>query len=134
MYFFFHSNEVAICEAQFFITPLTKNIHTSPKIILGPHKCFQHTQLWLSQIFPILLPNLGPHKYFSYHYQNWTTKLYHLYKGPHSFILWAKSKKPKHSYQAHCYTTLIKAHCYMTLLQSPLLQETLTKPVATWNS
>ena len=34
----------------------------APKIILGPHKCFQHTQLWLSQIFPILLPNLGPHK------------------------------------------------------------------------
>ena len=107
----------------------------APKIILVPHKYFQHiTQLGLSQIFPILLQNLGLHKYFSYHYQKWTTKLYHLYKGPNSFILWAKSKKPKHSYQVHCYMTLLKAYCYITLLQSPLLHNTLTKSVATWNS
>ena len=83
-----------------FICPLTYK----------PHKLF-----WVPQIFPILSPNkffvllpkLGPHKYFSYHYQNWAIKLYYLYK------------KLKLIYQ---YDNLYKVRCHMT---------SITKPIAT---
>ena len=96
-------------------------------------KYFSHIiQLVLSQIFPILLPNLGPYKYFSYRYQNWVTKLYHLYKSPNSFIFWEKPKRPnKTPYKARCYMALLLNHCYMALLQCPLLYGTLAKPIAT---
>ena len=106
-----------------FICPLTKNTHTSPINNFGP-----------SQIFLILLPNLGPHKYLSYHYQNWVTKLYHLYKNSNSFILWAKPKKPnKTLYKAHCYTTpYYKDHCNTTLFTKFVAtRHSITKPVAT---
>ena len=76
--FFFHSNEVAICEVQFFIRPLTKNIHTSPKNYFGPSKIFPTyystqaltniphiiTQLGPTQILLIPLPKLD-HKIIS---------------------------------------------------------------------
>ena len=111
-----------------FISPLTKIPIQAHKLFWAPTnisnilpKYFPYiTQLGLSQIFPILLPNLsstnishtspinyfgpsqiffilpslGPHKYLSYHYQNWATKLCHLYKSPNSFTLWANPKKP----------------------------------------
>ena len=96
----------------------------APKIILGPHKCFQHTQLWLSQIFPILLPKLGPHKYFSYHYQI----------GPQNYIISTKAQthlscgqNPKSP------NTLTKPIAHDTL-KSSLLHDTLTKPIATRKS
>ena len=89
------------------------------------------------QIFPTnypnishILPNLSLHKYFSYHYQNWATKLYCLYINSNLFILWAKHKKPnKTLLKGRCYMAPLKpvatqhpkVHCYMTLLQSPLL-------------
>ena len=91
------------------------------------------TQLGPSQIVPIIshiLPNLSLHKYFSDHYQNWTTKLYCLYISSNLFILWAKHKKPnKTLLKTHCYIASLKSvatwhpkvHCYTTLLQNPLL-------------
>ena len=36
---------------------------------------------------------MGPHKYFSYHYQIWATKIYYLYKSPNLFFLWEKPQK-----------------------------------------
>ena len=91
------------------------------------------TQLRPSQIVPIIshiLPNLSLHKYFSYHYQNWATKLYCLYINSNLFILWGKHKKPnKTLLKGRCYMAPLKpvatqhpkVHCYVTLLQSPLL-------------
>ena len=58
--YFFHSNEVAICEVQFFITPLTKNIHTSPKNYFGPSQMFStYPTLALTNI-PHIITQLGP--------------------------------------------------------------------------
>ena len=42
-----------------FISPLTKNTHMSPYIILGPHKYFSH----IIQIFSMIL---GSHQFFIY--------------------------------------------------------------------
>ena len=109
-----------------FICPLTKNTHTSPINYFGP-----------SQILPILLPNLGPHKYFPYYYQNWVTKLHNLYKSLNSFILWEKPKKPnKILYKARYYTTpYYKDHCYTTLFTKLIAtRHSITKPVATQHS
>ena len=102
-----------------FISLLTKIPIQAYKLFWAPTnisnkllKYFPHiTQLGPSQI----LPNLGLHKYFSHHYQNWVTKFCHLYKSPNSFTLWAKPKKPN--------KTLLKARCYT----APL------KPVVTWH-
>ena len=91
-----------------FISPLTKNIHMSPHIILSPHKYFPH----ITQIFSMIL---GSHKYFlykapqiamcpltnitcyipriiqlkfstnkysSYYYQNWAAKLHYPHTRP----------------------------------------------------
>ena len=124
-----------------FISLLTKIPIQAYKLFWAPTnipnklpKYFPHiTQLRPSQIVPIIshiLPNLSLHKYFSYHYQNWATKLYCLYINSNLFILWAKHKKPnKTLLKARCYmaplkpvaTQYPKVRCYITLLQSPLL-------------
>ena len=53
-YNFSHMSHVSISFAH---SP--KNTHISSKNYFG-----------LSQIFPILIPKLGPNKYFPYYYQN----------------------------------------------------------------
>ena len=91
-----------------FISPLTKNTHMSPPIILSPHKYFPH----ITQLFSMIL---GSHKYFlyktpqiamgpltnitryiphiiqlkfstnkysSYYYQNWAAKLHYPHTRP----------------------------------------------------
>jgi len=57
--------------------------HTSTINYFGPTQYFSHiiTQLRPTQVLIIPLPN-------------WATKLYHLYKSPNSFTLWAKPKNP----------------------------------------
>jgi len=62
------------------------------------------TKIGPTQILSILLLKFGPHKYFSYYYQNWTTKLYQ------SIPIYLVSKTQKAQpiyYKAHCYTTPI---------------------------
>ena len=118
-YNFSHMSHVSISFAH---SP--KNTHISPKNYFGPSQIFN---IGPTQIFLILLPKLGPHKYFSYHYQDWATKLYHLYERPYSFILWAKPKKPNkfitttwHSLQNSLLDgTYYKICYYMTPITKP---------------
>ena len=89
--------------------PLTNITHYIPHI----------TQLGLS------------HKYLSYHYQNWATKLYHLYKKPKLIYLVGKIQKAQQNSltnpvatwhpKAYCYMALLQTRCYTALLLSPLL-------------
>ena len=77
------------------------------------------TKIGPTQILSILLLKFGPHKYFSYYYQNWTTKLYHLYESPYPFIL---STKPKRHNQS-----ITKLVATQHPLQSLLLHNTYYK-------
>ena len=53
-----------------FIYPLTKKYPYKPYTLFWAH-----------------------HKYFLYYYQNWATKLYHLFESPNPIIMLAKPKK-----------------------------------------
>ena len=82
-----------------FISSLTKIPIQAHKLFWAPTnisnilpKYFPYiTQLGLSQIFPILLPNLGSHKYFSYkpHKLFWTlTNIFHITQlGPTKILI-----------------------------------------------
>ena len=77
-------------------------------------------KLGLSQILPItshILSNLGFHKN-TYHNATKIKPQIKLspQKGPNSFILWAKLKKPN--------KTLLKTRCYIATLKNPLLHST----------
>ena len=142
MYFFFFGWELLRYKfsGPNLVSPLTKIPIQAHKLLWAPTnisnilpKYFSHitqifphviTQLGPSQILPnishILLPNLGSHKYFPYKphklfwYQNWATKLCHLYKSPNSFTLWAKPKKSnKTLLQNPLLLGISKAHYYM---------------------
>ena len=116
------------------ISPLTKKYSYKSINYFGPTKIFPTYFPHITQIFSILLPNLGSQKYFLYkpHKLSWVLSqtLYPTYyptwvftkilitllpklghkiilssqKDPNSFTLWAKPKKPN-----------------KTFLQSPLL-------------
>ena len=124
-----------------FICPLTKNTHTSPINNFGP-----------SQIFLILFPNLGPHKYFSVikiGLQNYIISIKaqtHLSCGQnpktqqnslrspllHSTLL-QRSLLHGTLYKVRCYTALYyKACCYIALYYKACCYTTLfMKPVTT---
>ena len=52
---------MTICEVQFFIRPLTKNTHTSPKNYFGPSQIFPtYYPTWALTNIPYIITKLGP--------------------------------------------------------------------------
>ena len=80
-------------------------------------------------------------KYLSYYYQSWPQNYTISTKGPNSFTLWEKPKKPnKTLLQSPLLHDIsknplihrtFKVRCYTTPLKSPLLHNTLIKSIAT---
>ena len=81
------------CNVSSFICPLIKNTHTYPTNYFG-----------FSQIFPKLLPKLGPHKYLPYYYQNLA----------HTNISYIITK-----IELQNYTIFMKAHTHLSCRQNP---------------
>ena len=132
------------------IRPLTKKYPCKPINYFGPTWIFLTYFLYITQIFSILLPNLGSQKYFLYkpHKLSWALSqtLYPTYyptwvftkilitllpklghkiilssqKDLNSFTLWAKPNK-----------TFLQSPLLHDASKSLLLYDTL-KPVATW--
>ena len=131
----------------YFISPLTKNTHMSPHIILSTHKYFPHIiqifsmilgshkfsyikpyklPLVLSQILPgishissnLNSPQINsPHITTKIGWQNYIIPT----QGPTSFSLWAKPKKSPNSLKSHYDVVNSKPATMWHYLLSPLL-------------